>query len=92
MTNNIHLQIETIHHHIQYIMKTLHSRYALYLNQRMNTDGHIFQERYKAELIESSGYFLEVSRYIHRNPLLANMVERSEDYLWSSYPSYRLQN
>jgi putative transposase len=54
MTNHIHLQLETIHHHIQYIMKTLHSRYAVYLNQRMKTDGHIFQGRYKAELIETS--------------------------------------
>jgi putative transposase len=88
MTNHIHLQLETIHHHIQYIMKTLHSRYAVYLNQRLNTDGHIFQGRYKAELIESSEYFLEVSRYIHRNPTQAKMVERSEDYPWSSYPSY----
>jgi putative transposase len=88
MTNHLHLQIETIDHHIQYIMKTLHSRYAVYLNRRMKTVGHQFQGRYGDELIESSAYFLEVSRYIHRNPLEANMVFRCEDYPWSSYSSY----
>jgi putative transposase len=69
-------------------MKTLHSRYAVYLNQQMNTDGHIFHGRYKAKLFESSEYFLEVSGYIHRNPPQANMVELSEDYPGSSYSSY----
>ncbi|UTE77492.1 transposase [Rossellomorea sp. KS-H15a] len=88
MTNHIHLQIETIDHHIQYIMKTLHCRYAVYLNRRMRTVGNQFQGRYGDELIESSDYSLEVSRYIHRNPLEANMVSRCEDYPWSSYSSY----
>jgi putative transposase len=79
MTNHIHLQLETLHHHIQYIMKEMHSRYA---------DGHVFQGRYGARLIEADTYFLEVSRYIHRNPLEAKMVVNLGDYKWSSYSSY----
>ncbi|MBT2708647.1 transposase [Bacillus sp. ISL-47] len=43
MTNHLHLQLETLNHHIQYIMKEMHSRYAVYLNQRLRTDGHVFQ-------------------------------------------------
>jgi REP element-mobilizing transposase RayT len=88
MTNHLHLQLETLHYHIQYIMKEMHSRYAVYLNQRLKTDGHVFQGRYGAKLIETDAYFLEVSRYIHRNPLEAKMVKNPEDYRWSSYSSY----
>ncbi|RFU69521.1 transposase [Peribacillus saganii] len=88
MTNHLHLQLETAHHHIQYIMKEMHSRYAVYLNQRLKTDGHVFQGRYGAKLIETDAYFLEVSRYIHRNPLEAKMVVNLGDYQWSSYASY----
>jgi hypothetical protein len=69
-------------------MKEMHSRYAVYLNQRLKTDGHVFQGRYGAKLIETDAYFLEVSRYIHRNPLEAKMVVNLEEYRWSSYSSY----
>ncbi|MCS0654813.1 transposase [Cytobacillus firmus] len=88
MTNHLHLQLETLQHHIQYIMKEMHSRYAVYLNQRLRADGHVFQGRYGAKLIETDAYFQEVSRYIHRNPLDAKMVVNLEDYRWSSYSSY----
>ncbi|WP_174734338.1 transposase [Mesobacillus harenae] len=93
MTNHLHLQLETTCHHIQHIMKEMHSRYAVYLNQRLRTDGHVFQGRYGARLIETDAYFLEVSRYIHRNPLEARMISNLVDYRLSSYPSYiSLQN
>ncbi|WP_113928364.1 transposase [Bacillus sp. P14.5] len=88
MTNHLHLQIETSQHHIKDIMKELHSRYAIYLNRRLCIDGHLFQGRYRSGLIETDHYFLEVSRYIHRNPLEAKMVKILSHYPWSSYPSY----
>ncbi|PLR80643.1 transposase [Bacillus canaveralius] len=88
MTNHLHLQLETTQHHVQHVMKELHSRYAIYFNQRLKIDGHVFQGRYGAKLIETDDYFLEVSRYIHRNPLQAKMVGKLVDYQWSSYPSF----
>ncbi|WP_258000465.1 transposase [Bacillus sp. Marseille-P3661] len=88
MTNHIHLQLETTTHHIKVIMKELHSKYAVYFNKKYNYIGHVFQGRYGAELIEDDHYFLEVSRYIHRNPLEASMVECLSSYEWSSYPAY----
>jgi hypothetical protein len=45
----------------------------------------LFQGRYYWELIEDDRYVLEVSRYIHLNPVRANMVKKSEEYKWSSY-------
>lgn len=88
MTNHLHLQLETTTCPIKTIMKELHSRYAVYFNKKYGYVGHVFQGRYGAELIESDRYFLEVSRYIHRNPLEANMIKDLSTYFWSSYPSY----
>jgi putative transposase len=88
MPNHIHLQIETTEYHIQDIMKKLHSRYATYFNERYDLDGHVFQGRYGSKLILADDYFLTVSRYIHLNPLEAQMVQTASDYPWSSYASY----
>ncbi|MDR4949883.1 transposase [Neobacillus cucumis] len=88
MTNHIHLQIETIHHHPKDMMKMLNSRYAMYFNKRHHLVGHVFQGRYGAELIDSKDYLLDVSRYIHLNPVEANMVKSPSDYRWSSYAAY----
>ncbi|MFA1820076.1 transposase [Virgibacillus oceani] len=88
MTNHIHLQVETIHHHPQYMMKMLNSRYALHFNKRHRLVGHVFQGRYGAEIIGTKEYQLEVSRYIHMNPVQANMVVRPDAYKWSSYRAY----
>ncbi len=88
MPNHIHLQIETISSHIQLIMKELHGSYARTFNRKYDYIGHLFQGRYHSKLIESDDYFLEVSRYIHLNPVDAGVVKQPEDYLWSSYKSY----
>ena len=60
----------------------------LYAPQR--TDGTLFRGRYKAINIEASSYLLEVSRYIHRNPVETSkpMVKELELYRWSSYPAH----
>jgi putative transposase len=88
MTNHLHLQIEISHTPLSQIIKELHSRYAVYFNRKYDYDGHLFQGRYGAKVIESIDYFLGVSRYIHRNPLEACMVGDMANYEWSSYPSY----
>ena len=52
------------------------------------TSGHLFQGRFKSILVENDAYLLQLSCYIHRNPLRAGMVQRLADYPWSSYPFY----
>ena len=91
MTNHIHLQIETIDHTPSQIMKYLHTKYAKYFNKRHELIGHVFQERYGSVLIDNLDYELDVSKYIHLNPLKANLVEKLEDYAWSSYRAYVFQ-
>jgi len=88
MTNHIHLQIETIQHHPKDIMKYLNFKYAIYFNKRHDLDGHVFQGRYKSELILSIDYFLKANRYIHLNPVEASIVHSPGAYPWSSYAAY----
>jgi hypothetical protein len=69
-------------------MQYLNGSYTSYFNRRHRRAGHLFQGRFKGHLIEEQGYFLEVSRYIHLNPVRAKAVARPEDYRYSSYPGY----
>jgi len=50
--------------------------------------GHVYQSRYKSFPVESDDYFYQVMRYVERNPLRANLVERAEDWRWSSLWRY----
>jgi putative transposase len=46
--------------------------------------GALYQGRYKAFPMQGDGHFLNVCRYVERNPLRAGLVERAEDWPWSS--------
>jgi len=88
MTNHVHIQIEAKEKPINFYIGRINNFYAKNFNKKYNFVGHLFQSRYNAELIEKDGYVLEVSRYIHLNPLRAQMVKNPEDYKWSSYGMY----
>lgn len=85
MTNHYHMVIETGDIELGVIMQRLSSAYAENYNHRHNCTGHLFQGRYTACLINDDRYFLEVNRYIHLNPVKANMVQEPQEYLYSSY-------
>ncbi|WP_017756492.1 transposase [Calidifontibacillus oryziterrae] len=88
MSNHVHLQIQTENTNISRIIGYIHSHYARFFNDKYELVGHVFQGRYKAELIQYPDYELEVNRYIHMNPLKANIVNNLNDYPWSSYHAY----
>lgn len=46
--------------------------------------GHLYQGRYKSFPIQTDEHFLQVARYIERNPLRAGLVEEAQDWQWSS--------
>ncbi len=46
--------------------------------------GHIYQGRFKSFAVETDDHLYTVARYIERNPLRANLVQRAEDWRWSS--------
>lgn len=88
MTNHIHMQIETKDVEIWKIMRYINLAYTKYFNNKYNFIGHLFQGRYKSEIIDSDAYNLQTSRYIHLNPVNAKMVDHPIDYKWSSYRVY----
>jgi len=88
MTNHVHLHIETADINISIIMKRINLLYTQFFNNKYNFVGHLFQDRFKSELIETDQYHLEIGRYIHLNPVRANMTELPIDYTWSSYRVY----
>lgn len=90
MGNHYHLLIKTPRGNLSRAMRHINGVYTQKYNQLKKTDGPLFRGRYKAILIEASSYLLEVSRYIHRNPVEMNkpLVTDLKDYPWSSYPAY----
>ncbi len=70
-------------------MQRFLSGYAIWAGRRWRRPGHLFQGRYRTEMIEDETYYWTVSRYIHLNPVRAGLVPRPEQWEWSSYPGYR---
>jgi putative transposase len=85
MTNHYHLVLETPEPNLGRGMQRLNGPYAQGSNKRHGRVGHVFQGRYKAILVERESHLLELTRYVVLNPVRARMVERAEDYPWSSY-------
>lgn len=85
MTNHFHMAIETTDHHLSKIMKRILHPYAVNFNRKYDFTGHLFEGRYTSCLIEDERYLLEVSRYIHLNPVKAMMVREPLAYEYSSY-------
>ena len=85
MSNHYHLIIETPEGNLSRGMRQLNGVYTMYFNRRHRTVGHVFQGRYKAILVEKESHLLEVCRYVVLNPVRASLVERPEEWSWSSY-------
>lgn len=88
MDNHEHLFVETPEPNLSAGMQHLNGSYTSYYNRRHRRVGHLFQGRFKAQLIENEGYYWSISRYIHLNPVRAKLVDRPDDWRWSSYPGY----
>ena len=85
MSNHVHLIIQTSTEPLAPLMKKINMNYAIYFNRKYNYTGHLYQGRYHADTIENINQLLIVSRYIHLNPVAANIVKFPEDYTYSSY-------
>ena len=92
MSNHYHVLIETPQANLGVAIQWLNVSYATYFNRKRQRSGHLFQGRFKALLIEADEYLKELSRYIHLNPVRANIVAKPQDYAWSSYPAFLKKN
>ncbi len=88
MKNHVHMALQVDKIPLSKLMQSLSQRYTVWFNHRHDRVGHLFQGRYKAILIDSDQYLLELIRYIHLNPVRANMVTDTADYPYSSHSAY----
>jgi len=88
MDNHVHLIIYDNGNDISLIMKSINVSYAIYFNRKYKRVGHLFQDRYKSEIVDNDKYLLELSKYIHNNPVRAGIVTNAIEYRWSSFRYY----
>jgi hypothetical protein len=97
MENHVHLVLMTPGGTLQKFMQRLNTSYTVSFNRRHRRSGHLFQGRYKAILIDADSYLLELSRYLHLNPVRVKRYSQREveekvaiirSYRWSSYRGY----
>jgi len=88
MGTHYHLLLETPEGNLSRIMHYVNSSYTTYTNVKRKRSGHLFQGRFKAIVVDKDSYLLELSRYLHLNPVRAHMTQTPEDYEYSSYRSY----
>lgn len=88
MSNHYHLLIETPSGNLSQIMQHINGAYTNYFNTKRKRSGHLFQGRYKGILVEADEYALELSRYIHLNPVRIGIASEPSDYKWSSFQEY----
>ncbi len=97
MPNHFHLVVHTPQANLNRFMQRFNTTYTVYFNRRHNRSGHLLQGRYKALLVDADSYLLELSRYVHLNPVrvkrnaslsLSEKSEFPQNYQWSSYGGY----
>lgn len=97
MDNHFHLVLQTVRANLSEFMRRFNICYTGWFNYRHNTCGHLYQGRYKALLVDADNYLLELSRYVHLNPVRVGKL-RTRDYhkrwqyvkgyQWSSLAGY----
>ncbi len=89
MSNHYHLLLRRLNDPVNKFMHQLDVRYAQYYTRERRRSGHVLECRYKAYLVLDDDYLLSVLRYIHQNPVQAQIVKWVNDYFWSSDVYYR---
>lgn len=88
MNNHYHILVETPLGNLSQVMQHINGAYTNYFNTKWKRSGHLFQGRYKAIVIDADDYALELSRYIHLNPVRCSSVSDPSMHRWSSFLDY----
>lgn len=97
MPNHFHLVVRTAEANLSECMRHFNISYTAAFNRKHRRVGHLYQGRYKAFLVDADSYLLELSRYVHLNPVRgdrfrdATMEEKWKclrGYRWSSLQGY----
>lgn len=88
MPNHVHLLVREKDETLEAVFRSMLTSFVYWYNAKYHRTGHVFQDRFKSRPVESQTYFLRVFRYIHQNPLKADLCKAMEDYPYSSYRRY----
>lgn len=92
MDNHVHLLLKEETESISESIKRISSSYVYWYNMKYDRYGHLFQDRFKSEVVESTISFLKVLRYIHQNPLKAGLVGSVFEGKWTSVNEYFIKS
>lgn len=85
MGNHYHLVVQTRQSNLSRFMRHLNGVYTQAYNRRHRKVGHLFQGRFKAIVVDTDAYLLEVCRYVDLNPVRAGMTKTPDTWPWSGY-------
>jgi REP element-mobilizing transposase RayT len=88
MPNHVHLLVREQKCGVSTAIKWLSGTYAGYFNIKYEHVGHVFQGRFRSEVVNDWEYFLTLMQYIHQNPVAGGLVKKVGDYRWSSWREY----
>lgn len=89
MPTHIHLFLEQlVNDGISDFMRLVMGSYATFFNKRASRKGPLWESRFKVKLVQTDAYALHLTRYIHLNPVSAGLIDRPEDWDFSSYREY----
>lgn len=92
MDNHVHLLVKELEVTVSEFIKRICSSYVYWYNMKYDRCGHLFQDRFKSEVVETRAYFFTVLRYIHQNPLKAGLAGNVLDSKWTSIGEYLYQS
>ena len=92
MGNHIHLLIKPEEESLEQAFKRIGGRFVYWYNVKYQRIGHLFQDRFRSEPVETDEYFMTVLRYIHQNPIKAGLCKVIDAYTYSSYKEYFIES
>ncbi len=88
MDNHIHLLINAKPEILSTFFRSLGTRFARWYNNKYHRCGHLFQDRFFSKSVETDASFFSTLKYIHNNPVKANICIHPSEYRWSSFTAY----
>jgi len=88
MPNHYHLLVKLHNDDFSHAMQNFAISYTKAMNERYHRTGSMFQGAFQARLVDKDEYLLQLSRYIHLNPVQVGLVKRPQDWVYSSYQEY----
>lgn len=88
MGNHIHLLLKEGTESLEQVFKRICGKFVYWYNAKYQRSGHLFQDRFKSEPVDTQEYLQMVIRYIHQNPVKGKLCNGIADYAYSSYTEY----